>query len=699
MATCIGGFQVFMIWQRLSGMKWIYCCLPVILLSVSCQRSGTPETSSFPSIFLVKESIPGFTSVTTLRDRKMTGHQASLWQDFELQAKADLEIPYLDPTVDFPGRSPVHLRHKNVSYDMAKGVCERLFRLSLKFLVTEDEQYKDLVMRQIEVLYDPELWPDWCDQSHMRHGTPYVDIRTFRISMWVALAYNWLHDYWTEEQRQFIIDGLDRRAIQPFWEKLAQKPFWYEHRHNWFTNIFGGMAITAMALGDAHPETQKILDTVVPEMIAFNDFFGEQGEFNEPPGYAGAVRFSTEFAEAYRYYTQNERNLLNEKPFPEVCYWVLNHTLPPGRLTAFGDSQVDRGFSSMATIAAAANANRDPVLQWYYLNYSTEMQSPFELLWYDPDLEPVNPAGKLPLAVNYPAYGADLISRTSWDPKVTSSVVYGKAGREANHDDNDVGQLCIDGYGERLIIDVGKPEPIYPLDYFGATQYNYYTRSSRGHNVLVVGGEEMKAEPNEEARGKTLNFWADDEIGSYWQIDLSPVYENAQRVIRTVAHVHPGLVLVHDLAELPQPDSLSLRWHTIKTPEFFMDDQFRTHHERAAIVGKVISLDGERLQFSTGHHAFQPPYHLTRQNDPLVQNYEPFVRVDAHRKTLNLLSLFSVYEAEGSPPQWTSGEGSWVIDLKDEKFKVEVQEAQLVISRNNEAIMQVPMPLLTQNGE
>jgi hypothetical protein len=116
---------------------------------------------------------------------------------------------------------------------------------------------------------------------------------------------------------------LDTRAIQPFWKKLAAKPGWYVHRHNWFTNIFGGMGITAMALGDTHTETQRLLDTIVPQMIDFNNTFGEMGEFNKPPGYAGAVRFSVEFAEAYRYYTNNKRNLLAEMPFPEVCYWRI----------------------------------------------------------------------------------------------------------------------------------------------------------------------------------------------------------------------------------------------------------------------------------------------------------------------------------------------------------------------------------------
>ncbi|GAJ05203.1 unnamed protein product, partial [marine sediment metagenome] len=190
------------------------------------------------------------------------------------------QFPYIDPTTDVEGRSPVHLKHANVSYDMARLVAERLSRSAFLFMYTGEHKYKDLVMRQIEALYDTDRWPMWCDDAHV-NIEPHVDIRTCRISMWVALAYNWMYDHLTEEERRYIVDGLDRRAIQPFWQKLEQRPGWYVRRHNWFTNIFGGMGITAMALGDDLPDTKALLDTIVPAMIAFNnDAFGYMGECN-----------------------------------------------------------------------------------------------------------------------------------------------------------------------------------------------------------------------------------------------------------------------------------------------------------------------------------------------------------------------------------------------------------------------------------
>jgi hypothetical protein len=658
------------------------------LLLITCIASGfacnveKEGMDGHPSIFLVPEKLPGFTSIKDLKSIDKNTHQSRLWNDLLKQSEMDFRIPYIDPSINFKGRDPVHLRHENVSYDLARGVCERLGRASLLFLVTEEEKYKALVMRQIEVLFDTTRWPMWCDDAHV-NKPPHVDIRTFRISMWVALCYNWMYNHLTEAEKTFIIDGLDQRAIQPFWEKLAQKPGWYLHRHNWFTNMFGGMGITAMALGDAHSDTQRLLDTIVPEMIDFNNMFGALGEFNEPPGYAGAIRFSVEFAEAYRYYTKHARNLLTEKPFPEIGYWIMYHTLPPGRMMAFGDTNTNQNFSTPAVMAAMANANHDGVLQWYYLNHFIEMKSPMEMLWFNPDLKVKHPNGHMSLGIEYKEHGSEIISRTSWDPLSTHCVVYGKAGRETNHDDNDVGQLCIDGFGERLIIDPGKPKPIYPKDYFGPMQYNYYSRSSKGHNVLVVGDEEMISEPNEIARGTCVRSWFNDSIGSFWQMDLSPVYGNANKVTRKVVHLYPGVVLVHDYAELPEVNKIDLRWHCISPPQWDQEGNFKINKGAASLCAKVVALDGDPLHFSIGRHSFQPPYHLTRQGDPLEQHYEPFIKVSTRGNLCSILTLFSISKAGAVSTEWRNTEAGYEILINDVRYRVAIVGEDFEISSSS----------------
>ena len=350
----------------------------------------------------------------------------------------------------------------------------------------------------------------------------------------------------------------------------------------------------------------------------------------------------------------------------------------------FGDTNANQPLSSPSSIAAAANANGDGILQWYYLQNFKKMSSPMELFWFNPNVKPEAPEGKLPLGTAYNEHGAELISRTSWDPEFAHCIVYGKAGRETNHDDNDVGQLCIDGFGEPLIIDPGKPKPIYPKDYFSPSQYNYYTRSSKGHNVLVIGGMEMRSEPNGEARGTTVRSWFNDSTGSYWEIDLTPVYENATQVTRKVAHLFPGIIVVHDYAELPNADSIDLRWHFASTPHltepFIFLGGFTARNSKATVSGRIISLNENLLTFSSDHQEFKPPYNLTRQGDPLDQHYEPFVKISAKGKVFSVLTLFAVFESSIEEPLWDETPTGWELYQDGVKYRVSAEDNSFKIT-------------------
>ena len=675
-------------------LKLLHHRISILWLLIPFQFQGyTVAQTAYPSIFLKAKSHESFRSMEDFKSALPGSRVQKYIESVKNKASEDLKLPFIDPTTPYDGRDSVHLRHQNVSYDMAIGIRDRLSRAAFLYLLTKESIYKELIMDQIVALGDTSLWPLWCDQAHLSEK-PYVDIRTFQISMWVALCFNWLHDDLSTGEKAFILDLIDRRAIQPFWEKLAQKPHWYIHRHNWFTNIFSGMGITAMALGKNHPETNMLLDTIVPQMIQFNSIIGDDGEFNEPPGYAGVVRYSVEFAEAYRYYTGNEINLLTEHPFPALCYWMMYHTIPPQRLMAFGDTPIDAHPRGSEVMAAVANASRDEILQWYYHANFSQIGNIMELLWYDPSLASTNPKGKLRLSKAYDAYSASLISRTSWDQNSTACVVYGKAGREANHDDNDVGQLLIDGYGKRLIIDCGKPDPIYPSDYFRDTiQYNYYTRSTRGHNVLMIGNREMRSEPNAVARGEIVDFWSDDDLGASWTIDLTPVYPGTKKVVRKVAHLFPGIIAVMDKAHLERAEDISLRWHTAGDINIDSFGNFKTNNKNVELIGKIIPLNGDEIELSQHRHYFEPPYHLSRQGDPLIQVNQNYVEYIHNTKEYATLTLFAISDRQSHNIQWNSVREGWQIDLSRGTYLIKIENGNLILSDYTRQDRTIEFPL------
>ena len=218
-------------------------------------------------------------------------------------------------------------------------------------------------------------------------------------------------------------------------ESLAQDPWWVHDLHNWMTTIVGGLAIAGMALGDAHPKSQYLIEYAWPLMEEFLKIYGPEGENNESVAYANATVRPVSFYSAQRYASGGGTQRMEEAPFPQTGRWLMYFTLPPGRVAAFGDARTD-AKPWVKHLAAIAAASRDGILQSFYLNHATPDADPVELLWYDASLEPVDPQDNIPLGRAYHGHGGCVSSRTSWDAESTACVIYGKASREENHEHN-----------------------------------------------------------------------------------------------------------------------------------------------------------------------------------------------------------------------------------------------------------------------
>ena len=431
------------------------------------------------------------------------------------------------------------------------------------------------------------------DKSHAHFGHP-AGLRTGMLAEAVGLGLDWLRPYLTDREVAFLVEGLDRFAIQPFLTSRQQNAWWIKDLNNWLTTIVGGVGIAAMAMGSEHPESDELIEYATTRMEEYLTTYGPAGEFNESVHYANAtVRPATYFL-AHRYWSGGSSNRIAENPFPETCLWQVYLTLPPGRVAAFGDA---RPYATpwARHFAAVASATRDPILQDFYLNYSKDDGNPIELLWFDETIEAKSPAGILPKGRYFPAHGGCMVSRSDWGTETAACIVYGKSGREENHEHNDVGQVCIDANGERLLIDIGSPKPVYPADFFDEGRYEYYNASSMGHNVLTFDEEEQRypvrerGEPigtmAEEISGRILTAEFDDQLGAVWKADLTPAYRSVSNVTRTLIHLLPGFVAILDDATLEREVVARLRWHTIDACEPDERGRFILETEASRMAG------------------------------------------------------------------------------------------------------------------
>jgi len=509
--------------------------------------------------------------------------------------------------------------------------------------------HKKAAMIQLEALFDPKVWPDWIDQAHIRFGLP-ADLRTGMLSQDVGIAYDWLYPFLDDSERAFIIEGLDRRGIQPFLESMEKNPWWAHDLNNWYTVIIGGLGIAGMALGDDHPEANRLVEMSLPKMQRYLSIYGEDGSFNESVSYSGATRIPVAYFYAYYYHRAGGDNPLSRPPFPQAAEWSIHATLPPGRWAAFGDGHAeDPVFVSFMT--AIASATRDPIIQDYAVRHFGVSANPYELLWLDDKLAESSPAGKYPLGKAFAGNSALIFSRTSWDPDNPGMIVYGKAKRAGNHGHNDLGQVCIDLDGKRMITDPGSPSG-YPADFFEDARYRYYNASIRGHNLLMFGGREQR-HPSEDrgdkeqvdlspANGRILKAEFDEETGGIWQLDLTNAYSGTRKVRRTVIHLFPGWVAVLDEAELLDSEAISLRWHTFGPAEPDKQGNFRVIRDTACLDCHVESLSGDHLSLGMERHLYEEPYHLNRIGQPLEQRREPYVEMVLEDSACRILTLFAV---------------------------------------------------------
>ena len=617
-----------------------------------------------PRILLTADKIAGLRDVARLKPGPAEGEAARRLLDGVLAgADAALGAEPITVFTPLPGRSPEDLRQGNPEYIVVDAAGQRVLKCALACALSEERRYAAAALAQMECLFDSSAWPEWQDLYHRRSLNLDADLRTGQLARDLGLACNWLRPHLTSSERRRVVEGIDRCAVQPYLRALAASPPWVERLSNWTTCIVGGLGICAMALGPDHPQSAELIEISLPTMQRYLGLYGPQGEFNENPSYANASFLPVLYFAALRDYRGGTGAAPQIAALRPHCYWCIYATAPPGHAVSFGDGGPDYPAVTSFFPAVAAAA-RDPVLQWFYLAWGEPPRFPvWELLWFDPGLEPEAPtAEKLPLGRGFPAHSGLVSSRTTWDPGSTSCVVFGKAGHGGMiHSHPDAGQVEIHAHAQRLIVDLGKVS--YPP---GDDRRPYYHFGSEGHNLITIGGRAPFWEAEPRRRSCLTDHVFDSGRGGWWRIDLTELHEGVERVQRTVVHLLPGIVAVLDEADLQRKEKVRLRWHPIVAPRIDAGGRFRFEHEGAGLAAVVASSGRRDPELDCGRHQYLPPRDRDRLGNPLPQRREPFIDAVVEGRAIWFLSLFSVGAAAAAREAWHgtgggSGAPAWRI--------------------------------------
>jgi hypothetical protein len=630
-------------------------------------------------MFVTREKVVGLRSLDEVRVGIRQGYAADLWAQLVDKVEREMQDAAWTPETPLPQREKNQIQHANREFGLVALTANRILDASLVALIKDDRRYVDTVLQQMRSIFDFDAWPEIEDLTHLAHGD-HCSLRRGQLAVAISLSFDWMYGLLTEEERAEIIAHFDIRFTQCFKASLKAGDRWVNWLQNFCSVIYGGFGIAGMAFGEDYAESAWLVETGKKKMDEYvSGLFGSEGEFNESVQYAGSAAQIVHYLMADRYFHKGQTRPFETFAFDDFCRWYMHFTFPPGRVASFGDPAPDLP-PVVFHYSALASALNDSVFQWFYMQYADDTEAThrlrsLELLYYDPTVEAVSPDGRMSLGRAYHDQGKLISSRSSWDAKQTVSVVSSKAAREFNHSHADWGQVCLDGYGERLLVDSGSP-PGYPKTH----RERYYNYQQWGHNVLVFGKNETGgvSVTVRDRAGEIIYSEFDDARGGAWSMDLTGVYDNVRSVRRTVVHLLPRVLVVVDDAILEKEDTISLRWHTATRPELGLGGVFSVHGHDANVSGWVERLGGNaRLQ--VGRQAYETPYDRDALGEVYSQRHEPFVEMAMSSDRCRLISLFCVQDTEQDLLSWQRVADAWEIASEEGVIRVVIEDECLVV--------------------
>ncbi len=445
--------------------------------------------------------------------------------------------------------------------EVSRKVLARVQLLGLAYQVTGDVHYRDRLWQEMDVVTQ---FADW-------HPVHFLD--TAEMTAAVAIAYDWLYDAWTPEQRKQIREAIVEKGLKAGLPAYSGSMWWPKCEHNWNQVCNGGLTMGALAVGDEEPALAgEILAAAIQSVPRAIKHYAPDGAWAEGPGYwAYATTYTVYMIASLETATGRDWGLASIPGFSLAGDFPLCMNGPSGRSFNFADAG-DGAVHASAMYWLGRKFER-PDYDQFEGAFAVKSPMPLDLLWG---------ASRSLMEWNcFPVFGSGHYFR---ETEVATLGVIGdskrlyvafKAGdNKVNHSHLDCGSFVLDAFGQRWILDVGSDDYNLP-GYFGKQRWEYYKLRAEGHNTLVLNPD---AQPDQDPKAKTvITKFSRDPKFPFGIADLSPAYaRGAKSVRRGVALIESKAVLVQD--EVAAELAADLWWfaHTPAAIELAKDGKSAT---------------------------------------------------------------------------------------------------------------------------
>ena len=363
-----------------------------------------------------------------------------------------------------------------------------------------------------------------------------------------AIAYDWLHDIWSDDQKTTIKSnmikfGLNRGVIAYTNSDNKFTGWWTNNtRGNWNCVCNGGLTLGALAIigEDDTGTAEQLLGLTVDNAVtncaqavsadgswretANYDFFGTTGH--------------AEMASALLTATGSEFGLLEGNKAGYALNGLYRmYVQGPASLFAYGDHGPPKFSATSNAVFLYGDYYKHPEYVLFQRDQH-DAPEPWSMFWYNPTVSGAF-WDNMPLDHIFDDPDTAWASmRSSWTDEnaLYLAIKSGSLHLAQNHNDLDDGDFVLDAMGTRFIGELGSGDYL-STDYFVGDNQNddrwlYYRKRTEGQNCILVNKQNQlvtaaptaKGETDKTAQGSSTVFEVPSGSTAYWVTDITSAY-------------------------------------------------------------------------------------------------------------------------------------------------------------------------------
>lgn len=519
-------------------------------------------------------------------------------------------------------------------FGSCQSVRERVYKLSVAYIITEDEKYLDRMWKEVK---NALSWKDWNVDAHF--------LDAGEIGPGIAMAYDMLFDYLTEEDKAYF-----RKRVAELYLDFAVGVYTGTSSFkakdsrmltsNWGAVCSASMFLVALSFIDAEPEDSEF--TKKCKFVAENAYQSLEyaiGIMYPDGGAPDGTEYTNYYIEGLSWSANAMRNMcgtdfgMSKVPgYQEMLDFVLYIQSANG-VVNYNASPMDSRTTFAPELFLIPKFNNDSAVMELANSHRKTLNEPLEalgILWYNPSQNTSFNLDTFPLDKNFSTVGVTT-NRSSWtgvDPTFLGTIY----GVKTTIRQYDIGSFIFEVGGERWIYDYGKENPAAKNpqgggDYYQEGRQMIYTRRAEGHNCIVVN-------PSYDHSGQSINAIAplvrseSKPNGAITVYDLSDSYKDHMISYNRGFYLGEGrnTLIVQDELELKEAKN----------------DVYSFLHTKGEITinedkkGAVIELNGKKLKVEA--YCDSADWHLENRESKAMFPENEWINVNS-RKGYSVLTL------------------------------------------------------------